>query len=473
MADTLVVLLDDRIAGAVTRLSGGRLRFDYDEEYRASASSTPLSVSMPTSVRSHPDGTISPWLWGLLPDNDAVLRRWSRDFHVFTSPFSLLSTPIGHDCAGAVRFATLDAVEDVLATPGSVAWLTEKEVAQRLRDLREDTTAWLGHDFTGQFSLAGAQAKTALFNLNGRWGVPSGAAATTHILKPAVAGFDDHDLNEHICLDAARRAGLVAARTSIARFDSESAIVVERYDRRPRDGRFVRIHQEDVCQALGIRPARKYQNEGGPEPRDVARLLRSVMPPPAADDAVLRFFDALAWNWLIAGTDAHAKNYSLLLASRQVRLAPLYDIASALPYGTHERKLRLAMKIGGDYRVYPIHNAWPNAARELGLDPELAVERVFALALRAPEAFSESAGAPDVVKLDGSLPARLVDLVAERCERCIKILDSSAPTDRPVPDDPVAAAVGAFATQIGMLGSEEAKRLDREEELDVQERDRH
>lgn len=42
---------------------------------------------------------------------------------------------------------------------------------------------------------------------------------------------------------------------------------------------------------------------------------------------------------------------------------------------------------------------------------------------------------------------------------------------RPVPDDPVAAAVGAFATQISVLGSEEAKRLDREEELDVQERD--
>ena len=42
---------------------------------------------------------------------------------------------------------------------------------------------------------------------------------------------------------------------------------------------------------------------------------------------------------------------------------------------------------------------------------------------------------------------------------------------RPVPDDPVTAAVGAFATQIGVLGSEEAKRLDRKEELDAQEHD--
>jgi serine/threonine-protein kinase HipA len=427
MADTLVVLLDDRIAGIVTRLPGGRLRFDYDEEYRASAGTTPLSVSMPTSVRSHSDGTIGPWLRGLLPDNDAVLSRWARDFHASTSPFSLLSTPVGHDCAGAVRFAVPDGVEDVLAIGGSpsgddaVAWLTEQEVAQRLRDLREDTTAWLGRDFTGQFSLAGAQAKTALLNLNGRWGVPSGAAATSHILKPAVAGFDDHDLNEHLCLDAARRAGLVAARTSVARFDRESAIVVERYDRRPLDGRLVRIHQEDVCQALGIPPQRKYQNEGGPGTREVARLLRSVMPAPAADGAVSRFLDALAWNWLIAGTDAHAKNYSLLLAGRQVRLAPLYDIASALPYGTHERKLRLAMKIGGDYCVHPFQNTWPKAAKELGLDPEPTVDRVVALARRAPDAFSEAARAPEVLKLGSSLPARLTDLVAERCARCIPV----------------------------------------------------
>ncbi len=426
MADTLVVLLDDRIAGTITRLAGGRLRFDYDEEHHASASSTPLSVAMPTSVRSHPERTIGPWLWGLLPDNDAVLRRWARDFHASASPFSLLSTPIGHDCAGAVRFALPHAVDEILATPGSVVWLSEKEVAKRLADLREDTTAWLGRDFTGQFSLAGAQAKTALLHLNGRWGVPSGAAATSHILKPAVAGFDDHDLNEHLCLDAARRTGLVAARTSIARFDGESAIVVERYDRRLLDGNLLRIHQEDLCQALGVRPERKYQNEGGPGPQDIARLFRSIMPPPAADDAILRLLDALAWNWLIAGTDAHAKNYSLLLAARQVRLAPLYDIASALPYGTHERKLRLAMKIGGDYRVYPIQNTWPKAARELGLAPELAVDRVLALAQRAPDAFSESAGATEVLELGSSLPARLLDLVAERCQRCIAILDTSA-----------------------------------------------
>ena len=75
--------------------------------------------------------------------------------------------------------------EGFRTTPALALWLTEDEVAQRLRDLREDSTAWLGRSFTGQFSLAGAQAKTALLLEDGRWAVPSGALATTHILKPA------------------------------------------------------------------------------------------------------------------------------------------------------------------------------------------------------------------------------------------------------------------------------------------------
>jgi serine/threonine-protein kinase HipA len=303
--------------------------------------------------------------------------------------------------------------------------LTEEEVAQRLRELREDSTAWLGREFTGQFSLAGAQAKTALLFEDGHWSVPSGAAATSHILKPAVVGFDDHDLNEHLCLDAAGRAGLVVAHTRVARFANESAIVVDRYDRRLVDDQLVRIHQEDICQALSVHPDHKYQRDGGPGPRDVVDLLRNVMAPRAADSAVWRFFDALSWNWLIAGTDAHAKNYSLLLASGDVQLAPLYDIASALPYATHERKLRFAMKTGGDYDVYPRRNTWDKAAQELGLNVNRALERVVALAERTPDAFADAASAAEVAALDRPLSPRLVDLVADRVKRCMATMPAS------------------------------------------------
>lgn len=418
----LAVLLNDTVAGTLTELSGRRLSFTYERAYMEGDSPLPLSVSMPVQVAEHTDRVVAPWLWGLLPDNEAVLSRWARHYQVSpSSVFAMLSTPVGLDCPGAVRFVHRGQLEEVLADEGHVEWLSEAQVAQRLRELKEDSTAWLGKEFTGQFSLAGAQAKTALLFEDGRWGLPSGALATSHILKPAVAGLDDHDLNEHLCLEAGRRAGLICARTRIAKFEDQTAIVVDRYDRVLRNGTIARIHQEDLCQALAVHPSRKYQSEGGPGPDLIVGLLRSVIEPSAADDAVRRFVDALAWNWIIGGTDAHAKNYSLLLSGGQVRLAPLYDIASALPY-RHEKKLRMAMKIGRDYALYNYRNPWPKAAADLELEQDRLLGRVLELATLAPDAFSDAAKQTEVAALGRPLPQKLIDLVAERAARCQQLL---------------------------------------------------
>lgn len=424
MSDALVVLLGDEVAGVVQRLAGGRLRFDYDPAYQARRAPTPLSLSMPVQVNAHTHGVISPWLWGLLPDNGEVLRRWAREFEVpANSAFALLGTPIGEDCAGAVRFVSPDRVAAAQERGGDVTWLNEDDLAGRLRDLRQDSTAWLGESFAGKFSLAGAQAKTALLFEDGRWGQPSGAIPTTHILKPGVSRLDDHDLDEHLCLDAARRAGLTAARTKIARFEDETAVVVSRYDRIVGDdGAIRRVHQEDFCQALSYPPEKKYEDDGGPGAARIVRLLRDSMPASIAAEAVARFVDALIWNWLIAGTDAHAKNYSLLLAGDQVRLAPLYDVASALPYEPDEHKLRLAMKLDGRYYVHPRRNPWRRTASELGLAEEALIARAIELAAAAPQGFAEAAAGEDVTALDSDLPQRLLGLVGKRVERCLAVL---------------------------------------------------
>lgn len=252
--------------------------------------------------------------------------------------------------------------------------------------------------------------------------MPSGATPTTHILKPAVRGFDDHELNEHICLDAARRVGLRSVRTRVERFGAESVIVVARYDRVAGPSGIARVHQEDLCQALAVMPQRKYQNGGGPGAADIVALLRRELPARAAADAVGRFVDALIWNWVIAGTDAHAKNYSLLLARREARLAPLYDIASALPYGIHERKLRMAMKVGGDYDLEALGDRWTKAAAQWGLEPVRLGARVLELAVAAPDAFVDAAADPAISSLGRRGPTRLVDAVAKRAARCISQL---------------------------------------------------
>jgi serine/threonine-protein kinase HipA len=384
---------------------------------------------MPLAQAEHGHAAVSAFLWGLLPDNDRVLERWARAYRVSPrNPFALLRH-VGEDCAGAAQFVAPDRVDAVLAGDGDVEWLDRDEVAERLRTLRRDPTAWHVND-RGQFSLAGAQAKTALHHdpSTGRWGEPRGAVPTTHILKPAISGLDDHDLNEHLCLNAARLMGLPAAASHVATFGTERAIVLERYDRRwTSDGAVNRIHQEDMCQALGIAPTRKYQSDHGPTPEQVIEVLRrNVFPAQAAADNVNRFVDALAFNWIIGGTDAHAKNYSVLLRGPEVRLAPLYDLASALPYDhMHAPKLQLAMKVGGRYNIDAISgHHWRRFAEANGLDPDDTVARIDQLAERAPQAFTTAAESETVSELRSQLPARLVERIATRAANCRTRLQS-------------------------------------------------
>jgi serine/threonine-protein kinase HipA len=424
--DVLTVVLEGRPIGEVERLRRGELRLRFEEAYCTEPNATLLSVSMPPSSDEYGEARITPWLWGLLPDNADVLSRWAREFGVsVASPYPLLRTQVGHDCAGAVQFCPPTELDDLLARTGDVAQLDEAEVASRLRALRADSTSWLGPGFTGQFSLGGAQAKTALHQVNGDWGVPKGSLPTTHILKPAMAGFEDQHLNEHLCLSAARTLGLRAADTRIEKFEDEMAIVVERFDRTRIDGRLVRVHQEDLCQALSVPPAHKYQSDGGPSPAQIAELIRTSIAGSEAEIDVWRFADALAFNWLIAGTDAHAKNYGVLLAGAQIRLAPLYDIASYLPYDdSNGHKIKLAMKIGGNYGLHHAdrRSAWERTAGELKLDPERLINRVVDLARRTPAAFAVGVEDDNVERLKSDLPGRLLDLVAERCRRCEKVL---------------------------------------------------
>lgn len=424
-ATELLLLLGDEVAGTVRRLANGKLALEYDGAYVAQGPSiTPISVSMPTRESSYSDSRITPWLWGLLPDNDAVLNRWSRTFHVSAgSAFSLLATPLGEDCPGAVRLVQPDRLPATTGhpDPATVEWLTEPQVAQRLRDLKRDHTAWLGADNAGRFSLAGAQAKTALLRDGDRWGDPHGSMATSHILKPAIQGLDDHDLNEHLCLSALRAAGQFAVHSTVERFEDQTAIVVTRYDRLPRGSSQLRLHQEDLCQALGVHPVRKYQNDGGPSPRDIADLFGRVIPASEAGAATRTFLDALLWNWVIAGTDAHAKNYSLLLLGKQVRLAPLYDVASALPYESlPEQKMRLAMKFGSGYQLNPGSSPWARIAADLRLPENEVRERATYIVNVAPDAFATAASDPAVKCLNSTLPARLTDLVAARANRCAR-----------------------------------------------------
>lgn len=394
MSEQLTAIYGDQTVGHL-HYAQDRLTFEYDAAWQNSPDAFPLSLSMPLIAKRHADKVVRPFISGLLPDNMEVLRRWGQRFHVSPrNPFRLLSH-VGEECAGAVQFLTEDRVaghaEDT--TDPSVTWLTDAELAERIRILVDDhsTARRLGDQ--GQFSLAGAQPKTGLYrdSLSGKWGIPYGKTPTTHILKPSTGQFGNYDVNEHFCLKLASALKLKSAHTELQTIGGISTIVVKRFDRVQVDGTTVRVHQEDTCQSLAHPPESKYQNEGGPSARDILGLVREHSSRPQED--IARFLDALIFNWFIGGTDAHAKNYGFLIAgNHQVRLAPLYDITSCLPYPIDipVQKAKLAMKIGGYYHLNKISkDQWLKAASDWNIPPADIVERIMAQAEMLPDATSD------------------------------------------------------------------------------------
>ncbi|MBL6838099.1 MAG: type II toxin-antitoxin system HipA family toxin [Puniceicoccaceae bacterium] len=342
----LHLYLNETPMGLLRRGPGGKLSFEYDAAYLGEAGAVPLSLSMPLVARQYTHETIHPWLWGLLPDNELVLARWGQRFQVSsTNCFGLLEC-MGEDCAGAIRFIQPEDLDKVAS--GGKKLLKESDIEERLEALRKDPSLSREPSDRGQFSLAGAQSKTALQRRGSKWYLPWGREPTTHILKPPRPDIDGHVENEHFCLRLAAELGLSVARSEVMHFGKEAAIVVERYDRLMMDRKLIRVHQEDACQALGIHPSLKYQSEGGPDTVKIMELMNRSSQP-VVDRR--RIMQALVFNYLILGTDAHAKNYSLLLGrNQQVRLARLYDIASFLPYVALRKDCRFAMKIGSYYK---------------------------------------------------------------------------------------------------------------------------
>ena len=414
MTAYLDVFLDGVRAGRLTQAPGGAVTFSYDDEYTTRRSPTPLSLSMPLNRSRHTNRVVTAWLEGLLPDNLAVREEWGRRFEVSArSAFSLLRH-VGRDAAGAVQVLPVDVdPPDAALRTGEVRRLSEAEVTEMLVALTMRDNGWEVGEGAGRWSLAGAQNKVALHRLDdGTWAVPLDSTPTTYILKPTRADtrFAGLHVNEFVCLRAAGLLGLRVAEVDLVDFGGAKTLVVTRYDRgRTRGGAWLRLHQEDLLQAMSYRPEKKYQADGGPSVKNVAMLFSTLALP---DRELVRsaFFDALAYNVLVGGTDAHAKNYSVLLRGPRVALAPLYDVASYAPYLKEGESPRSSMKVGKNWQVRDVTaQDWAEVGAALGLDPDEALERVDRLRQGLPDALAAAAAtAPGPFLKDAQRVAKAV-----------------------------------------------------------------
>jgi serine/threonine-protein kinase HipA len=335
----------DRV-GLLERLPQAKLRFAYEPQWVADGGA-PLSLSLPLREEPFVDEECRPFFAGLLPEGD-FLRAIARAFHVSVeNPFSVLEE-IGGECAGAVSLAPPGA-EPPFLNARPPRWLSNDELLLLLEELpSRPLLGGLEGDEEGvRLSLAGARDKLPVLWEEERVGITRGQPPSTHIVKKPIPSLPEMVANEAYCLALASESGLTAAEATPLAAGDREGLLVKRYDRLSGNG-VRRIHQEDFCQALGRLPEEKYESDGGPGVSACASILRRHSAAPAVD--LLAFLDALLFNLLIGNTDAHAKNYSLILeGDGSPRFAPLYDLLSASVYGPPYGRM-LAMKYGGEYR---------------------------------------------------------------------------------------------------------------------------
>lgn len=431
----LNVILGSEIVAELIQTDDGAHHLSY-----ASLNSPSLSVALPNDGTVYSGRRVDPFLEGLLPDRDSVREALARRFGVSPrNPFALLEH-IGLDCAGAVRFASDNRLEAALEDSGEIVPLTEEEIGARLGALEDGLEpSWIAPE--EGWSLAGAQTKIALRSEQGRWYEARGSEPTTHILKPGISRMHEQALGEHLCLAALREAAIPASRTSYKSVGGIGVLVMERYDRyRDASGAVRRLHQEDLCQATGTYPHRKDESAGGPGAVDLIGLLDAWCTDSGA--SVRRFVDALIVNVLLGAPDAHAKNYSILQAAGHRVLAPLYDVASGLPYSSGADSFRSpgdsapwrtsAMAIGGQRHLSAIGaTEWTRLAehaqlaRRARMDGPALVARVAELSRMLPDALASVVAAERVGNpaLAGTvIPERLLDAVAARCREARSLL---------------------------------------------------
>ena len=387
--------MNGRLVGWLRKAASGAIDFRYDNSWLAWEHGFPVSLSMPLREDLYVGDPVTAVFDNLLPDNfDIRDKMAARTQANGSDTFSMLSA-LGRDCVGAMQF--LPKGEE----PGQAGLVQGRamsgdEIAGILANLTNNPLG-VGVNREFRISLAGAQEKTALLYWNGEWHLPHGTTATTHILKPQIGlRGDGVDLslsveNEHLCMRLLAMLGLPAADTRMETFGEKKTLVVKRFDRLwTRDGRLLRLPQEDCCQALSMPSARKYESDGGPGLPDLLDLFMGSDEPEHDRKMIMK---AAVVFWLLAAIDGHAKNFSLFLHPHGgFSLTPFYDVLSLQPNfdagQLQQRQLKMAMAVGKNRHyvvneIIPHHFLQTAAASNMG---ESIVREIFDELLERGEA---------------------------------------------------------------------------------------
>lgn len=415
----LRVYLNNRGVGTLSREASGPIDFSYHEDWLGWEHALPVSLSLPLRETPYRGEPVAAVFENLLPDSDTLRRHVAEKVGARGIDAYSMLAKIGHDCVGALQFIAGD--NEAPDTTGKLdGEAVDAEGIEKILKGLSQAPLGLNRDDAFRISVAGAQEKTALLLHEGQWIKPHGTTPTTHLIKtqigqlPGGIHLSDSVENEYYCLKLTEAFGLPVNTATIETFGETKALVIERFDRRwTKDGRLLRLPQEDCCQALSVPPTLKYQNEGGPGMVDILIMLKGSDTPTEDQDV---FIKAQLIFWLIGATDGHAKNFSVFLSpGGSYRMTPLYDILTAqtaLNARQIERKqMKMAMSVGKSrhYRFDQIHGRhFVQTAVQSGLSKKRAAAIIEEVAELAPKALDASAHA-----LPKDFSTAVVDVVQE------------------------------------------------------------
>jgi len=406
----LNVFFSSKLAGFLESTPSKGIVFRYAPDFLADGTS--LSLSLPLQNKEFSQQECLPFFSGILPEGD-VKRRVSDFLHISESSSFKLLQELGGDCAGMISILpeteSVQTQDAYVINEKNYCEISEQDLADYIRNSASRPLLKASDEL--RLSLAGAQEKLPLAFFDGSFFLPKNGAPSTHIIKPAGVGeLSSLAANEFICSQLAKIVGLTTVKSELRQIDGQYFFMTERYDRKTIGKTISRLHQEDLCQALGIMSDRKYQNDGGPSLIDIYNLIKQQTSIPLLNTKM--FIQYVLFNLIIGNCDAHGKNYSFLYDARITKLAPIYDTVCTLVYPNLSKKM--SMKLGRHYEIKKISQddlvSW---AQEIGLKPSTLLKNFFELKRIIQENFS-------IVKKEPSL----ADFSSE-AEKIEEIISSS------------------------------------------------
>lgn len=371
MSIHLEVRHGERRVGSLRADESNRFCFRYQEEWLSAKDAFPVSITLPLGPDEEVGGRAHTFFANLLPEG-LVRQAVCRRLGISESNDVELLRAIGGECAGALSIVDPNVP---LERPDHEY---EELDARRLQSLAEDDDRVVPLLIGGaetRLSLAGAQDKVPVAILDGKIHLPLKGSPSTHILKLPNRRYAHLPQNEAFVLGLATRAGLECAGSELTNATKPQSLLVERYDRRRTDDPWPvrRLHQEDFCQALGLLPGQKYEQEGGPSLAQAVALVRTSVVNPLQD--VPRLIEWQTFNAAAGNADGHGKNLSIVYDDEGPRLAPFYDLVSTRAYESLDR--RLAMGVGGRRNADELgYEQWATLATELEMRDRVVLDIV-------------------------------------------------------------------------------------------------